>query len=131
MGRRSGIDHRRAEGNVMIIDLNSVRIFLRPGCTDLRKASNGLTVIVQEEMQQDPFSGSVYLFCNRNRKLLKAVYWDKTGFWLSQKRLEEEKFPWPETAEEVKELNGEELKMLLAGIDFFKAHKTLDYKNVI
>jgi transposase len=115
----------------MILDINKVRIFIKPGSTDLRKASNGLTVIVQEEMKEDPFSGSVYLFCNRERKLLKAVYWDKTGFWLSQKRLEKEKFPWPDTKEAAQELECEELKMLLAGIDFFKAHKELHYKKVI
>jgi transposase len=73
----------------------------------------------------------VYVFCSRDRKLLKAVYWDKTGFWLCQKRLEKEKFPWPLTKEAVRELTGEELGMLLAGIDFFKAHKPLYYKNVI
>ena len=114
----------------MILDLKEVRIFIRPGYTDLRKASSGLTLIVQEEMEQDPFSGSVYVFCNRERKLLKAVYWDKTGFWLCQKRLEKEKYPWPQTKEAVQELSGEELKMLLKGIDFFKAHKPLSYKKV-
>lgn len=114
----------------MTIDPNKVRIFIRPGHTDLRKASNGLTVIVQEEMKQDPFSGSVYLFCNRDRKLLKAVYWDKTGFWLCQKRLEKERFPWPCTVEEAKEIRSEELKLLLTGVDFFKAHKELYFKKV-
>ena len=120
----------------MILDFSKTRIFIRPGYTDLRKASNGLTVIVQEEMKEDPLNGNVYIFCNRERKLLKAVYWDRTrikvrGFWLSQKRLEKEKYPWPDTIEAVRELTEEELKMLLAGIDFFKAHKTLYYKKVI
>ena len=46
----------------MVADLSKARIFLRPGITDMRKAVNGLTAIVQEEMQGDPFSGSVYLF---------------------------------------------------------------------
>ena len=114
----------------MILDISKVRVFIRPGYTDLRKASYGLTAIVQEEMKEDPFSGSVYLFCNRERKLLKAVYWDRTGFWLSQKRLEKEKYPWPDTVEAAKEINGEELKMLLNGIDFFRAHKELFYKKV-
>jgi transposase len=80
----------------MILDLSNVKIFLRPGRTDLRQGVNGLASIIQEDMAQDPFSGSVYLFCNRERKLLKAVYWDKTGFWLSQKRLEQDKYPWPQ-----------------------------------
>jgi len=114
----------------MIVDLSKVRVYIRPGQTDMRKAVNGLTIIVQDTMELDPFSGSVYVFCSRDRKLLKAVYWDKSGFWLSQKRLEQDKFPWPETIEEVKELSGEELTMLLRGIDFFKAHKTLSYKKV-
>jgi len=115
----------------MTIDPFKVKIFIRPGITDMRKAVNGLTVIVQETMEQDPFNGSVYIFCNRTRHLIKAVYWDKSGFWLSQKRLEKEKFPWPDTSDAAKELSGEELTMLLAGIDFFKAHKTLSYKKVI
>ena len=114
----------------MIIDLSRIKIFLHPGSTDLRKAVNGLSTIVQETMKQDLFSGSVFLFCNRGRKLLKAVYWDKTGFWLSQKRLEKNKFPWPQDENEARELTAEELQMLLIGIDFFKAHKELHYKKI-
>jgi len=114
----------------MTVDLNKVRIFIRPGITDLRKAVNGLAVIIEQQMSGEPFSGSVYLFCNRERKLLKAVWWDRNGFWLSQKRLEKDKFPWPQTSEAVQELNGEQLTMLLAGIDFFKAHKPIYYKKV-
>jgi transposase len=81
-------------------------------------------------MAGEVFSGNVYLFCNRGRTLIKAVWWERNGFWLSQKRLEKEKFPWPETAEAVQELSREQLTMLLAGIDFFKAHKELNYKKV-
>ena len=114
----------------MMLDISQIKIFLRPGATDLRKGVNGLSVIVQEVMKQDPFSGSAYLFCSRDRKLLKAVYWDRTGFWLSQKRLEKDKYPWPQDEEGVRELTAEELRMLLTGIDFFKAHKELHYKKV-
>ena len=114
----------------MTIDLSKARIFLRPGHTDLRKAVNGLAAIVETDMSGDPFSGNIYIFCNRERKLLKAVYWDKTGFWLSQKRLEENKYPWPQDENEVRELTLEQLQLLLTGIDFFKAHKTLYYKKV-
>jgi transposase len=114
----------------MTLDFSTMKIFIRPGYTDLRKAVNGLTALVQEHMNGDPFNGSVYLFCNRDRKLLKAVWWDKTGFWLSQKRLEKDKFPWPENKAEVEELNADELRILLEGIDFFKAHKPVFYKKV-
>ena len=114
----------------MIIDLNKARIFIRPGNTDLRKAVNGLAMLVEQQMKGEVFSGDVFLFCNQERKLIKAIWWDKSGFWLCQKRLEEEKFPWPESIEAVKELSRQELQMLLDGIDFFKAHKTLYYKKV-
>jgi transposase len=113
----------------MTVDLNKVRIYIRPGHTDLRKAVNGLTVLIQEKMQQDPFSGSVYLFCNREGKLLKAVWWDRTGFWLSQKRLERDRFPWPGNEAEALELSREQLEMLLAGIDFWKAHQPVYYER--
>jgi transposase len=114
----------------MNIDLNKVRIFIRPGVTDLRKATNGLTGIIEQKMTGEVFSGNVYLFCNRERKLLKAIWWDRNGFWLSQKRLEQDKFPWPQTNEAVQELSSEQLSMLLQGIDFFKAHRALYYKRV-
>jgi transposase len=91
---------------------------------------NGLTAIIEQQMNGRPFSGNVYLFCNRERNLLKAVYWDKTGFWLSQKRLEKDKFPWPQAEQEVCEVTSEQLRMLLSGIDFFKAHKQIYYKKV-
>jgi len=114
----------------MIIDVSKARIFIHPGSVDLRKGVSGLTAIVQEKMKGNPFSGSVYIFCNRERKLIKAVYWDKTGFWLSQKRLEKDKYPWPRNEGEVMELTWEQLRMLLAGIDFFKAHKEVFYTRV-
>jgi transposase len=113
----------------MTVDLSRVKIFIRPGRTDMRKAVNGLTLLVKETMGQDPFSGSVYLFCGGNGKLLKAVWWDESGFWMSQKRLEKERFPWPATAEEALEITYEEIQMLLRGIDFWKAHKPVKYKQ--
>jgi len=114
----------------MTIDLSQAKIFIRPGTTDLRKAVNGLGTIVEQEMAGEIFSGSVYVFCNKERRLLKAIWWERNGFWLCQKRLEKDKFPWPSTSEAAQELSGEELSMLLRGIDFFKAHKELFYKKV-
>ena len=114
----------------MNIDLSKAKIYIRPGYTDLRKAVNGLAIIIEEGMAGEPFSGNLYLFCNKGRKLLKGIWWDRNGFWLCQKRLEKEKFPWPETTQAAQELKSEELSMLLAGIDFFKAHKPLYYKKV-
>jgi transposase len=114
----------------MFPDLTKLDIYIRPGITDLRKAVNGLSVIVSEEMDVDPFKAALFLFCNRNRKLLKAIYWDKNGFCLWQKRLEKHRFPWPESDEAAQRLTKEELSMLLCGIDFWKAHTELKYSEV-
>lgn len=114
----------------MFPDLNNYRFYLKPGTTDMRKALNGLSVIIQNEMNRDIFEKSLFLFCNRQRKLLKVVYWDDTGFCLWQKRLEKERFPWPETEEKASEISHDELLLLLKGIDLFKVHKKLKYKRI-
>jgi transposase len=113
----------------MIIDFSRTRIFLRPGATDMRKQINGLAAVV-EQLGEDPFGERLYVFCSRDRSRLKAIYWDTNGFWLLHKRLERQKFPWPNTAEEVREISESELRMLLRGIDFFHVHERLDYRMV-
>jgi transposase len=114
----------------MLVDLSTYQFYLKPGVTDLRKAINGLSVLVQNEMNLSPFSRILFLFCNRTRKNLKIVYWDKNGFCLWQKKLEKQKFPWPNTEKEALEISYRELEMLLSGIDFFTAHKELSYSRV-
>ena len=79
----------------MILDFAKVRIFVRPGSTDMRKQINGLAAIVQENLRLDPLDGSLYLFLGKDRKRLKALYWDRNGFCMWQKRLERDRFPWP------------------------------------
>jgi transposase len=114
----------------MILDFSQYRFFLRPGKTDLRKGINGLSVLIQNVMEHDPFSKSLFLFCNGQHKLLKIVYWDRNGFCLWQKKLARNKFPWPQDEDAAREIEFNQLKMLLAGIDFFKAHQELRYSRV-
>ena len=106
-----------------------MRLFIRPGMTDMRKQINGLAVMV-EEFGADPFAECMYLFCGTGRRRLKALYWDRTGFCLWTKRLERDRFPWPESGEAVREIRKEDLRMLLSGIDFFHAHQRLHYQSV-
>lgn len=112
----------------MIVDFESVSIFIRPGITDMRKQVNGLSIIVDEKMNENPGSGSLYLFCNREKKLLKCLWWDRNGFCLWQKRVEKGRFPWPNTDEEARRINPDQLMMLLSGIDFWNAHQNLEYQ---
>ena len=47
-------------------DFSRIAIYVRPGCADMRKAINGLSIVATEEMELDPLSGALFLFCNRN-----------------------------------------------------------------
>lgn len=87
----------------MNLPLNT-KVFLALGATDIRKAINGLSVIVSEQMNLDVFSGNLFVFCNRQKSILKILYWDKNGFCLWQKRLEKDRFKWPNTRTEVMDM---------------------------
>jgi transposase len=108
-------------------DLHRYRIFIRSGFTDMRKSIVTLSILVKEEMGMDPFSESLFLFCGKNRKQIKVLYFDKTGFCLWQKKLAKDKFPWPMNSGQVRELQKHQLAWLLTGIDFFKAHEELKF----
>lgn len=97
----------------------------------MRKAIRSLTELVASEMRGDIFSQSLFVFCNRRRNVIKILYWNRNGFCLWQKRLEEEKFFWPRDLTEVQKIKTEELKWLLSGLDFRQAHKSLDYSKII
>jgi len=114
----------------MIIDLEKVDIYVKPGETDMRKQINGLSIIVQDELELDPFSGALFLFCNKRRHLLKILYWDKTGYCMWLKRLEKARFPWPMNRTEVQQIDLEHLRQLLAGINFWEAHEEVRYSSV-
>lgn len=105
-------------------------IFLRTGITDMRKEINGLAAIVQNEMKLNPFENGYFVFCNKNRYLLKILYWDKTGFAMWYKRLEKAKFPWPAKEQDVKKLTTQQIEWLLEGIDFFHTHEKLSFSIV-
>ena len=66
----------------------------------MRKQINGLVIIIEQQMEANVFEPSLFLFCNGERRILKAIYWDRTGFCLWQKRLEKHRFPWPRNDEQ-------------------------------
>lgn len=105
-------------------------MFIKPGPTDMRNQINGLSALVEEEFGGDLFSGNLFMFCNKNRRRLKILYWDRNGFCLWVKRLEKDRFPWPRDGGEAREVTREQLAMILDGIDFFNAHKKLFFSSV-
>jgi transposase len=106
------------------------KVYLALGATDMRKAINGLSVIVSEQMQLDIFSGHLFVFCNRAQTILKVLYWDKNGFCLWQKRLEKDRFKWPTTSKEVMNITSRELSWLVEGLNINQAHKPLKYSMI-
>jgi transposase len=106
-------------------------VFVKPGPTDMRKQINGLSIIVAEELAMDPLDGSLFLFCNKQRRILKVIYWDRNGFCLWLKLLEKDKLPWPAKLEEATEITQQQFGFLLQGIDFWNAHKKLEYRSVL
>ena len=73
----------------------AVRIYLITGATDLRRSIDGLSALVREHMALDPVSGHLFRFRNRRGDRLKVLAWDRSGFWVLYKRLEQGTFAWP------------------------------------
>ena len=113
----------------MLLSSVQTKVYLAIGNTDMRKAINGLSILVQESMELDPFSGHLFVFCNRRRNILKILYWDRNGFCLWSKRLEKHFFRWPESSEEVMKIDQRELTWLVDGLEINqqKAHDRLSY----
>jgi len=110
--------------------LTNSRVYLAVGITDMRKAINGLSIMVEQHLSKDPFSGDLFVFCNRRQNMIKILYWDKNGFCLWHKRLEKHRFKWPRSAEEVVTIGPRELEWLLDGLDYTSAHQRLYYRAV-
>ena len=96
-----------------------VRIFVAVEPVDMRKQCNGLWAAAQEKLHEDPKSGAVFCFINKERTRLKLLYWDGTGVWVLAKRLEQGRFSWPEPGEVKAKLalTPEALALLVGGVE--------------
>ena len=91
-----------------------VRIYLACGTTDMRKGFDGLSMLAQDVLKQDPFAGHLFCFRGRRGDLVKILYWDGQGFCLFAKRLEKGRFTWPVTKEGSVTLTPAHLSILMA-----------------
>jgi transposase len=118
----------------MISEVNLERVYLACGITDLRKSIDGLAVLVKEGFQLDPFSSSLFVFCNRKQDKLKILHWDHNGFWLYYRRLEKGRFQWPKNnGEGVTAISRRELRWLLDGLPLKQrnAHQEVTARTVL
>jgi len=100
----------------------------------MRKSIDGLAVLVREGFDLDPFSPSLFVFCNRQRDRLKILYWEHNGFWLFYRRLERGRFQWPMDASVAPlHITRRELRWLLDGLSLEQqeAHPEVVARTVI
>lgn len=115
------------------IHLTADHVFLACGHTDMRKAIDGLSAIVSQQFQLDPYQPALFLFCGRQRDRVKALLWRGDGFILLYKRLENGRFQWPNTPSEVREITEQQYRWLMEGlaIDQPKAVQKISYETCI
>lgn len=107
-------------------------VYLAAGATDLRKSIDGLAVLVTESFNLDPFSRSIFVFCNRKRDKIKILEWDVNGFWLHYKRLEKGTFKWPSNLDSKTLLVSErEFRWLLDGLSIHQKDANPEVKERI
>ncbi len=118
-----------------MIAASNPNVYLAPGVTDMRKSIDGLALIVTEMLTLDPFSESLFVFCNRGRNKLKILHWQTNGFWLYYRRLEKGRFNWPRQGEpqQAITLTRRELNWLLDGLPLHqkRAHQPLHYQALV
>jgi transposase len=97
----------------------------------MRKSFDGLSSLVKEKLSENPLSGQLFVFVNRRGNYLKALYFDRSGYALWAKRLEQGRFHYRRgrgaAAGDKVALNVTELKLMLEGIEVRATHQYKRY----
>jgi transposase len=115
-----------------VFALNASRaVYLHQDAIDFRKSINGLASLVEHGLGMDVFAQALFVFANRRRDRIKILGWDINGFWLLHKRLEKDRFVWPQGELGVVTLSVEQLHWLLKGIDIqaLRGHQAVRYER--
>jgi transposase len=108
-----------------VIELpTGTRIWIAAGVTDMRRGFQGLSAQVQTALEQQPYSGHVFIFRGRRGDMIKWLWFDGDGLCLFAKRLEKGRFVWPKTQSGAVSLSRAQLSMLLEGIDWRRVERT-------
>ena len=110
----------------------SVRVYLCLTACDMRKSFDSLHALVRDYLELDAFAGHLFVFASRRKDRVKILYWDRDGFAVGSKRLEEGTYavPFGDSAEERRrEITAQELGALLSGIDLKQADRRKRYRQ--
>lgn len=111
----------------MFFPEGQVRVHVYGQPTDMRKSFDGLYALTRQELAQDPLSGRLFVFINRRATQMKVLYWDRTGFCVWAKRLEQGRFLSDWRGATTREMDWTGLKMLLEGIEAKVVRKRYKY----
>lgn len=103
----------------MLLPFNA-SIWLYPNPIDFRRQMDGLIMLVADHLQLNPTSGQIFLFRNRYANKIKLLWWERNGFWLCYKRLEQGRLKFPEKSDIAMLLTTDQFSWLLSGLDFAK-----------
>ena len=106
-------------------------IILAGGYTDMRSGLNQLASIVQDSFEMNPFNNSLFLFCGRRADRIKCIYWEKSGFVMTYKRLEGGRFRWPRKEFAPIDISEQQLGWLLEGLSIYQSPMYRDLDNPI
>ena len=111
----------------------NVSIYLALAPVNMRKSFDGLSVLAQEVIKENPLQGHLFVFRNKQADKIKLLWWDRNGFAIFYKRLEKGRFKFPKCHGNRMVINQEELKLLLDGIDFTRLKRlpALSFEAVI
>jgi transposase len=111
----------------------SVKVFVYAQPTDMRCGFNKLSMLAECVMQQDPTSGHLFVFFNKSGDKCKILWWDRTGFAVWYKRLEEGTFERLKGSDQdmALEIDAAKLSWILEGIDLFKSRRRKRYERKI
>ena len=110
----------------------SVRVYLCLTACDMRKSFDSLHALVRDHLELDAYAGHLFVFASRRRDRVKILYWDRDGFAIWSKRLEEGTYTVPlagEAEEKRREITVQELGALLSGIDLQRAGRRKRYER--
>lgn len=113
----------------MFFPESQVRIWLYTRPTDMRKSFDGLAAMVKHQLQEDPLSGQLFVFINRRGTYMKVLYFDRSGYCLWCKRLEQGRFHLAESGTEKQRLDWTQLKFILEGISLKKTRRYRRYSH--
>lgn len=101
-----------------MLPTHQLRILVAMQPVDFRKGHDGLAALVQSVLEEDPFTGTVFVFRAKRADRLKILFWDGSGLVMAYKRLEETTFTWPAVRDGVMTLNRAQFEALFAGLDW-------------